>query len=164
MLATVVVDSTSQVSGPRAAALARRFERANDALIAAVERWPEAAWRAAGAANGWSAAAEARRLADEYPVLAGFIAAVAAGRLLPPLKDASLEERDERNSGQRLGCSQGEALELLRCNGAVAADILRGLGDDELERSTSCFGTKLSAAQLVDALLLARTEECHFEA
>src|SRR5438876_879829 len=42
MLTALVFGGTAHYTGPRAATLARRFERANDDLMAAVERCPEA--------------------------------------------------------------------------------------------------------------------------
>jgi hypothetical protein len=153
MLATLVAVTTAENPGRKAATLARRFEKANDGLIAAIERCPDAAWRGD---SRWSVAAGVWRLAGEYPALAGFIAAVATDRPLPPSKHDPLQGTDERYVE---GCDKGGTLGLLRRNGAAAASTLRGLGDEQWERCTSCFGAKLSAAQLVDELLLAHVGE-----
>jgi hypothetical protein len=155
MSVTLTPERTTQITGARAAALARRFERANDALIAAIARHPELGRTAPG--PGWSAVAEARRVAEGHLPLAGFVAALGAGRPLPALPPANTHDRAPDAEGDAAGTPQ--VLDLLRRNGSAAGRILRGLGDQQLEAATSCFGTRLTAAQLVDELLIAPIDE-----
>jgi len=149
MLASLIAVTSTPDVGQQAMALARRLERANDALIAALERAPEVAWQAADASQGWCALAEARGIAEQLPVLADFVEAIACSRPLPQL----------RSSAPRARGGKDETLALLRRNGAAAARILGGLSDEQLARGTSCFGTRLNAAQLADELLIAALDE-----
>jgi hypothetical protein len=153
MLATLVLQEMHQSPQRRAAAIAARFERANDALIGAIERCP---WPGP-AARGWSALAEARRVAEQQVVLARFVEAVAAVRPLPSLRDVVAAEREPRGTGAAV--DRADTLDLLRCRGAAAARILRGLDDAQLAAATSYFGARLTAAQLVDELLIAPLDE-----
>jgi hypothetical protein len=150
MLTTRIAVTTAPDAGQRAVALARRFERTSDALAAAVEHCPDTTWQAAGASRGWSTPAGAREVADQIPALVGFIDAVASCRPLPPV----------RHDAPRAPGGKDETLTLLRRNGTAAASLLRGLSDEQLERSTSYFGAKLNAAHLVDELLIAAMDEC----
>jgi hypothetical protein len=146
-----------QVAEPRAAELARRFERAHERFVRAFER--DLDDRQAGSRDrGGSAVAEGWHVAEQYLSLADFIEALATGRTLPPLAGACVDGR-KRPGGPGASGGKAGALALLRSNGDRAAAIIRGLGDEQLERSSSCFGTKLSAGQLVEELLISHIEE-----
>ena len=142
-------------SGTQAQALARRFERANLLLMAAVEQYPDALWRAEVARGGQSAAAETFHVAQQQPLLASFIQAVASGRPLPRLDDSG----GHAAAGLPTLPTRLALLELLRRNGRLSADIIAGLSDAQLGRATSYFGVTLTAAQLVDELLIGHLDE-----
>jgi len=139
-------------------ALARRFELANERVIRVLEQSRGSRARRLGASVRTSFVADARHVAEAHLSLARFVQAVATGRPLPPLGSGCADARTRRPE-RLVPSDDAETLELLRSHGALAASLLRGLSDDQLERSSSYFGTKLSAAQLVDELLIAHIEE-----
>jgi uncharacterized damage-inducible protein DinB len=145
--------------GTQAQALARRFERANLLLMAAVEQYPETLWRAEAVRGEESAAAETFHVAQQHPLLASFIPAVATDRPLPRLDDSGAHGAAGAARPTPALRGRPALLELLRRNGALSADIIRGLSDEQLARATSYFGTELTAAQLVDELLIGHLEE-----
>ena len=147
--------AASTPGGQAARELARRFERANDALVAAIERYPDELWRAEPRPGAASPVADVLHLAHEHLVLARFVRAVATGEPLPRLKDGSLLPLPARLA--QIG--KGAAIGLLHEGGAVAAAIIRGLDDAQLGRATSFFGAKLTAAQLVEELMIGHIEE-----
>ena len=102
--------------------------------------------------------ADARHVAEAHLPLVRFVHAVATDRPLPPLGGSCADAQARRN-GQGAAGGATETLELLRNHGALAAAALRELDDEQLERSCSYFGTKLSAAQLIEELLIAHIDE-----
>ena len=68
--------ATEQAGNARARALADRPPRANDAPIAAVERFSPAAWRAPCAGEGWSVAVTAHHVAATYQVVTELVRAI----------------------------------------------------------------------------------------
>jgi hypothetical protein len=159
MLTTLPLDRGSSAGRSRAGALVSRFERAHAEFMAAVEQCSDGESQGVGRAQGIGSMTDVSRLADDYPILAGFIAAVATAQPLPPLRNHRPAAPNGREAGPRPARSTGDALGQLRRRGAIAAALLRGLSDEQLERRTSYFGTRLSAAQLIDELLITHVDE-----
>ena len=139
-------------AAPAARALARRLERLNAALARGVRACSETLWQGADRPAATAPAAEVLHVARQELTLARFIVAVASGRPLPPL-------REDAPAAPRALPSKEAALLLLSHNGATAAGLIADLTDEQMERATSVFGTRLTAAQLVEELLLAHVEE-----
>lgn len=119
----------------RAEELARRFEQRLEELIRAVEGCPEERWRASCADTGWSANVQARHVAEGAASVAGILRRVAAGEQVPPLDMAQIDRGNAEHARQHAGCDKAEVLALLRKNGGEAAATIRGLSDEQLERT-----------------------------
>jgi hypothetical protein len=141
-----------------AQALAERFERANAEVIAAVERWPEEAWRATPPGEEWSVGLIAHHIGNGHAVIQRTLQPAAAGQSLPPPLGPGHNERYAR---EHADCTREEVLDQLRRNGASAAGFVRGLRDEELDRPVpSRDGSRTwRLEEMVERLLIGHVEE-----
>lgn len=119
----------------RAQELAQQFERANEELIAAIDRCGEEGWRARCADTGWTAAVQADHLGAGQAFIAYRIGQLAQGEDTPPLPLAAIEQDNDQRAGQQAGVDKDKAVALLRENGATMAAMIRGLSDEQLART-----------------------------
>jgi uncharacterized damage-inducible protein DinB len=141
----------------RAADLATKFEEANAAVIEAVENSSEADWQRVTSSEGWSVGVTARHIAASHLPIMGLVELVATGREMPPITMDMLHAGNAQHAQEHASCTREEVLEILRRDGQAAADRLRGLSDEQLERKASMAfagGAEMSAAQLVEMILL----------
>ena len=141
----------------RAQTLAEQFEQVNQEAIAAVEACDDGAWRAVSTAEGWPAAFTAWHIGDGHATIMGLITTVANGQPPPPVTAAMLDARNAANLAEHATCSRQDVLHLLRQNGAATTNAIRGLSDEQLDRTAvlELFGgTPLSVQQLVEGVLI----------
>ena len=118
----------------QAQALAAQFERANDELIAAIEQCPDARWVGRCEPEGWTVAAAAHHVATAHPVIAEWVRIVATGLPESPMTMAMIHEENARQAARYAACTKEETLALLRHEGMAAAQLVRGLSDEQLAR------------------------------
>jgi hypothetical protein len=159
MTRTMLASRTDAVRSLRAYALARRFSRANDALVDTVERTPRARWEQLREGTHWYAAVDALDLAQSYPGLAEFVAAVAAGQR-PPRLVSEYASPSTVEAGRPPLPNKLMVADLLRRNGALVAELIVGLDDEALERTFAYFGQSLTVTHLVEELLIGPAEGC----
>lgn len=119
----------------RAQELAGRFERANEEFIGIVERLSAAEWATECPEERRTVAALARHVAFGYELEARYLRAIASGRPLPAVSRERLDAINAEHGEQYAHCEKAEALDALRREGAATAAFLRGLSDEELQRS-----------------------------
>ncbi len=67
-----------------------------------------------------------------------------------------------RASEQYANCTKQETLALLRKNAATAAGTVRGLSDEQLDRSAPVLGgPPMTAQQMVERVLIGHVQEHH---
>ncbi len=143
--------------GERAEALAQRFEQANNDVIAAVAGCSDAQWKATTKEEGWSVGVTAHHIAVGHPGVFGLAQAIANGQPVPPITLDMINQGNAQHAQQFAGCTKQETLDMLRANGAAAAAGLRGLSDEQLDRSATLavFGdSPVSAQQVVEMILI----------
>src|SRR5215216_1156150 len=116
--------------GERAAALADQFEQTLGELIATVEGCSEEQWRAMCGAEG---------------------------RPLPDLTWDDINGTNERRAGEQASCSKDEVLASLRDGGREMAAYVRGLSDEQLDRTGAlplAGGAQVSTQQLIEGGVL----------
>jgi uncharacterized damage-inducible protein DinB len=141
----------------RAASLATTFERANDDVIAAVESCSDDQLRMTCEGEGWSVVVTAHHLALSYQAIAGMAYQLATGQPVPTLTDEMLNSFNAQHAEEFANVSRQETLELLRREGKAAADTVRGLTDEQLDRSAVLSftgGEPWSAADLIERGLI----------
>jgi hypothetical protein len=142
--------------------LACRFEAAHRAVLAVVEGLDEAQLNAHCAAEQCTAAALACHVAEAHALIAEWVRAAAAGEALPEITMADIDRSNAERAVANAGCSQAEALARLRTNGAAAAAVVRGLRDEDLERTApfALFGgTAVSVRTLIERVLIGDPEQ-----
>jgi uncharacterized damage-inducible protein DinB len=145
----------------RARALAERYEQANGDLIAEVERSSGGAWGKQCSNEGWSVAVTAHHVAIQTAPVAGIVHAIATGQPLPPITMEMIHQGNEEHAAQYANCTQAETAELLRTSGADAARMVRGLTDEQLDRSAELSllgGASMSAQQFAENILIGHVE------
>src|SRR5687767_4700803 len=121
----------------RAADLATKLEEANAAVIDAVENSSEADWQSVTTSEGWSVGVTARHIAISHMPIMGLVELVATGGEVPPITMDMFHAGNAQHAQEHASCTREEVLEILRRDGQAAADKLRGLSDEQLERKAS---------------------------
>ena len=138
----------------RAQALANRFEETNRELISTVEKCSDAEWRTKCAGETWSVGVVAHHVAESHAAIARIIQMIAAGQQLPNVTTEAIDQRNVQHAQQHANCTKSETLDLLRNNGASAAAAVRGLSDEQLQRSGTLRAGPMSAEQVIEAILI----------
>lgn len=138
----------------RARALAEQFEQANNDVIAAVEACSDEQWRATCKDEGWSVATTAHHVGGGHAVIADFANKIGNGEAMPPITMEMIDQGNAQHAQQYANCNKAETLAMLREGGAVAASIVRGLSDEQLDRSGPVLGNPMTAAQVIENILI----------
>lgn len=115
-----------------AEALAGRVEQGAQALASFAEGLSDAQWRVDGRTVGVVIHHVASQLIGETEVMQQ----MAAGKAFTGVTWAMVDEGNAAHAQAHVGRSQGEAAELLRHNGALAAAAIRALRDEQLDLAT----------------------------
>jgi hypothetical protein len=137
--------------------LAKRFEQTNDEVIAVVQRCSDEQWRTSCSGEQWSVGVTAHHIAISHVPITELVRAVATGQPVPPLTADMLDAGNAEHARQFAGCTKEETLALLRRGGREAADLLRGLRDEQLDHGAELpllEGRRLSAAEIVELVLI----------
>ncbi len=148
--------------GERAQALADRWEQENGRLIAAIEGFSDEQWRAQCSSEGWSVGVTTHHLADSYEPVAGIVHLAANGQPLPHLTMEMLDERNAQHAQEYAGCTREETLDLLRRSVDSSVRTMRGLSDEQLDRTatSSLMGdAPVSTQQIIEGALFGHFEE-----
>ena len=140
----------------RTTGLITRFEDANAVLIAAVEACSDADWKRTTAEEGWPVCVAAHHVAVSYPPISGLVLSIANGTPPATLTQEMLNAANAQHATEFANVGRAETLDLLRRNGQAAADALRGLKDEQLDRTAPLVlfgGAEASAEQLFQALI-----------
>ena len=143
-------------SNTRGQALASRLEAATDTLITQVEACSEAQWRASAPNEGCSVGTMVHHIAVQAPIVAGWGAQVGNGEI-PPVTMEMVHADNAAHAAAHASPDKAETLALLRRNTAIAADILRGLSDAQLEQIVPLpllGGQPFSAQMIIEMVLI----------
>ena len=145
--------------GQRAQQLAGQLEQANDEVIGIVETCGEGTWQATCPVEGWGANVAAHHIAVGHQMLAGLTQMLAAGQQPPPMDTSTGDQMNAQHAKDFANCSKQEALEALRKNGDAAVALVRGLSDEQLDRSGNVFGQDFTTEQFIQYVLIGHTQE-----
>ena len=141
--------------GERAQALANRFDETNREIISTVEKCSDAQWRTKCAGENWSVGVVAHHVAGGHAGIARIVETLAAGQPLPPMTMEMLDQVNAQHAQEQANCTKQETLELLRKNGASAVATVRGLSDEQLQKSgTLMAGRSMSVEQVIEGVLV----------
>jgi hypothetical protein len=145
----------------RARSLAQQFEQANHDLIATVEGVSDAQWRAKTPGDGRSVGVVAHHVATSHKMIAGLAGAIAHGQPVPAVTMDMIHQGNAAHAAQYANCTRAETLALLRQNGAEALAAVRELGDAGLDRTATLPLGTMSAAQVIERILIGHVHDHH---
>ncbi|TMB65634.1 MAG: DinB family protein [Chloroflexi bacterium] len=141
----------------RAESLADKFEQAVAEFASTIERIPDDKWNAKGGPEGWTVAGVAQHVSGQFPLEMQYITAAAEAKPLPSYSWDDINGMNESRAEKNSSASKAEVLRELREGAASTASYVRGLSDEQLERTASLAlagGATVSAQQLIEGGVL----------
>jgi uncharacterized damage-inducible protein DinB len=145
----------------RAQTLANQLEQANRDLVHTIEPLSDAQWRAKTPGDGRSVGVVAHHVATSHKSVAGLIGAIAHGHAVPTITMEMIHDGNATHATQYANCTKAETLALLRQNGAAAVASVRGLSETELDRTVTFPMGTMTAAQVVERVLIGHANDHH---
>jgi uncharacterized damage-inducible protein DinB len=137
--------------------LAQEFEQVNNTLIAVVESFSDEQWRTFVPDEGRTIGVLAHHVAAIHALVADWIQQMASGQAGPPITMDMVHEANAHHMEEHAHCTKEETIALLRCNGAMAAEVVRAVADEHLDRSAhwAIFGDQpVTARFLIEHILI----------
>ena len=119
----------------RAAALADRIELGAAALAAFAETLSDAEWHTQVAGDGRTVGTLVHHVASAYAVEMSLARTVAAGQAIESVTWDAVAKMNADHASAHAGVEKAEALDALRKASKAAADEVRALTDDQLDRA-----------------------------
>jgi len=119
----------------RADALADRLEQGADTLADLAATLTDAEWRVRVPGDGRTVGVIVHHVATMYPLEIELAQAVAAGNAITGVTWKAVHDINATHASEHGGTTREEAITLLRRNSALAAEAIRGLRDEELDRA-----------------------------
>src|SRR6266542_2961215 len=152
--------------GSRAESLADKFEQAVAEFASTIERIPDDKWNARGGPEGWTVAGVAQHVSGQFPLEMEFITAAAEGKPLPSYSWDDINGMNESRADKNSSASKADVLRELRDGAASTAAYVRGLSDEQLDRTGQLAlagGATVSAQQLIEGGVLIDHEVGHMK-
>ncbi|HEV8573452.1 MAG TPA: DinB family protein [Dehalococcoidia bacterium] len=141
----------------RAENLANQFEQAVNDFANTIEQIPDDKWTAQGGPEGWTIAGVAQHVSGQFPLEMEYITAAAEGRPLPSYSWDDINGKNESRATQNSSASKQDVLRELRVGAASTTAYVRGLSDEQLDRTGSlplAGGASVSTQQLIEGGVL----------
>lgn len=122
--------------GSRASALADRIEQGAAALAAFVEGLSDAQWRMVVPPDGRTVGVVVHHVASVYPLEVDLAQTLASGRPIQGVTWDAVAKMNAQHARDNAGVTKAAALALLRQNSKAAADAVRALTDEQLDRAS----------------------------
>jgi hypothetical protein len=150
-----IVIETIQHSG-RAQDLAARLEGATDLLIALVEPCSEEQWRAICTNEERSVGVMVHHIATSVPLVLSWAELIGQGQPMLSVTMDTVNHGNAQHAAQYANPDKSATIDLLRRNTAAAADRIRGLSDEQLDRTApfGVFGGQPVSAQMLIELIM----------
>lgn len=127
----------ASAGGTRASALAGRLEEGARALAAFAGTLTDAQWQTRIPGDGRKVGVVVHHVAAMYPVEIQVAQVLAKGRPVTGVTWPAVHEMNAAHARENDGVTVEAALDLLRRNSADAADAVRALSDEELDRAAA---------------------------
>jgi hypothetical protein len=141
------------MSSERATALAVEFEQTNDAVIVFAQSCSETQWKAVVPGEDWPVGVVIHHIAEGHEGMARWLRLMTSGEGVAESND-DLDERNASHARRSADATIIDTTELLRKSGGQFESLIRGLSDEDLDR-TAPFGPAGGQSLLVVALVSA---------
>lgn len=119
----------------RSHALAERIEQGAAQLAKLAEGLSDAEWKTRVLPDGRTVGVIVHHVASVYPIEVELVRTLAAGKPITGVTWDGIAEMNRKHAQDHAGATKQEALELLRKNSQTAAQAVRQLSDEELDRA-----------------------------
>jgi hypothetical protein len=146
--------------------LARQLEQAVAEFGKAVEGCSDAQWAAICNAEGWTVAQTAQHVSGQFPLEMEFITAAAEAKPIPSYSWDDINGKNESRAQKNRAASKADVVKELRDGAASTAAYIRGLSDEQLDRTGSlglADGASVSTQQLIEGGVLIAHVTGHLE-
>jgi hypothetical protein len=150
--------------GTRGETLASQFEQVLAELRKAIEGYPDGQWHNGSGEEGWTIAATAHHVGFQWPLEKEYLVAAAEGSPAPSYSWDDINARNAKHADEYEACSKAEVIALLRDEGAKMAAYVRGLSDEQLDRTMAlplANGAEVSTQQLIEGGVLIDHARAH---
>lgn len=147
--------------GARAEAMAGRFDEKCRELNKVVDGLSDTDWKKVTSAEKWPVGVVAHHLAMAFGSVPGLVRLVATGQTVPPRTMEMVHENNAKHAKEHAETGKAETLPLLKANAAKAAGVVRGLSDEELDRSATVLVgmPPFTATQVIERILINHVDE-----
>jgi hypothetical protein len=121
--------------GRRAEQLADRIEAGAAALAKFADGLSDKQWSTVVPKDGRTLGVTVHHVASMYPIEMGVVSAVASGKSVMDVTWAAVADINANHAREHAKVAKKEALDLLRKNSTAAADGVRKLSDEQLDRA-----------------------------
>jgi hypothetical protein len=119
----------------RADLLAERIEQGAAALASFAEGLSDAEWRTAVPVDGRTVGVTVHHVANMYPIEVELAQVLAAGKPIEGVTWAAVADINAKHAREQASVTKAEAVGLLRKNSKAAAEAVRAIKDEELDRA-----------------------------
>ena len=120
----------------RSNALADRLESGAQQLMEFAKGLSQAEWDTVCSNEERTVGVLVHHVASAYPVEVDLIQTLASGKVIEGVTWEMVDQMNAGHADSQAGCSKVETLALLQKNSAAAADVIRGLSDEELDKAS----------------------------
>lgn len=121
----------------RAIVLAERIETGAANLAAFAQGLSDAEWQAVVPGDGRTVGVTVHHVANMYPIEVQLAQTLASGKPIEGVTWAVVAEINAAHAREHAGVSKADALVFLRTNSSAAAEAIRALSDEELDRANN---------------------------
>jgi hypothetical protein len=121
----------------RAELLADRIEQGANALAAFAEGLNDSEWRSQVPVDGRTVGVTVHHVANMYPIEVQLAQTLAAGKPIEGVTWAVVADINAKHAQEMASVTKAQALDLLRKNSKAAADAVRKMKDEELDRAAT---------------------------
>lgn len=143
--------------GEQANALAARFEAVNREVITLTESLSDEQWRQICPGEEWSIGVAAHHIAVSHTGIADWAVRLAHEKPVR-VSHNQINDINSQHAAGRENYTKEETLALLEANGKAAAEVIRQLGDDQLDKSAPFLpageGKRRSCRQIIEYVLI----------
>jgi Mycothiol maleylpyruvate isomerase N-terminal domain len=139
----------------KADTLATRFEQASNEFASRLQGLSDGDWQSKTVEEGWTVAATAHHAAGSSAPISMMVRSAATGSPMPPITVDGLNQMNADHAKEFANVSREATLALLRETTGPAANLVRGLSDEQLTRKAMMpFGMEMTAEQIIEAVLI----------